>query len=132
MNLKMRKRSTTRTQGDNSFLNFDQQGDALLKHIGDGHKRITVKAAKLALKLRAFETEEEYDEEYGDYVEGTACEYLTHFGLQFIVDCKFRACSCEFFCHHDNSEPDKGRLWEKSGVTIPHLLEHVKGLKRVN
>ena len=114
-----------------TFLDLDDEGDAILKLISaqDERDESIINALRLSLNFVYFHPF--IDEENGWNPEDQET-YLTHFTIRFHAEQKYDAYVCDNWqCRMMYEPPDASHLWKISGVTIPHLLPHIKGIKMI-
>ena len=120
-----------------TFLDLDGDGEAILNRVCSEDVSI-INGLRLSLNFVYFRPFQE--DENGDFKEEG---YLTHFTIRFHAErkegrwCTNSQCGqpIESYCYAHDSPPDvfdtpDPRIeWKESGVTIPHLLPHIKGVK---
>ena len=113
---------------DETFLDIDGDGEAILDLVRNEVENGIINGLRLSLNFVYFRPFQE--DENGDFIskeEG----YLTHFTIRFHAEQKDddgrKRCD-NWRCWPEEPEPID-TWWKSSGVTIPHLLPHIKGVK---
>lgn len=130
-----------------TFLDLDDDGNAILDLVCDRDVKIS-NGLRFALNFICFRSFHDDDEDVS--VEDLE-SYLTHFTLRFHAeqnqefDGRCASCEDRRQSHDEHShgppwgwdpyeevltpEEEGAAKWRESGVTIPHLLPHIKGIK---
>ena len=109
-----------------TFFDLDDDGDAILKLVRARNESI-ISGLRLSLNFVYFQPFIDEEESWNPEDQET---YLTHFTIRFHAEQKNDACVCDNWqCQMMYESPDGSRVWKRSGVTIPHLLPHIKGIK---
>ena len=109
-----------------TFLDLDDEGDAILKLVTaqDERDESIINGLRLSLNFVYFQP---FMEHWDPANQET---YLTHFTIRFHAEQKYDACACDNMqCRLWYDPPNPFHMWKRSGVTIPHLLPHIKGIK---
>ena len=135
----MREGITVSNKGE-TFLDLDGDGEAILNRVRNEDVSI-INGLRLSLMFVYFRPSQDDENIALEFDES----YLTHFAIRFHAErkegrwCTNSQCgqpveSC--FYHGPGHSPpdvpdpiDTRAEWKESGVTIPHLLPHIKGIK---
>ena len=120
-------------QGTEAFLDIGPEGDAILRHVESPWGSSIMKGLRFSLNLVAFQ-QWYYEDDEGEHHQ--MC-YLDHLTFRFYAEYNiYGQCACEcYHCRRCSEVEDPPTIdqvenaWKKSGVTIPHLLDHLKGVK---